>query len=338
MPVRRCLAGGIVPGDRTRTAADRVADVPPFALPLATYRFTCRAEDAVSLPALADPLWRSVFGLALKRSSCIREGEKCRACSLRFDCDYAFLLMGFNRPHTRHGITRHMHTVPPPLIFRCRVRDHASRVPPASTFSVCLALVGTANERLPAVIRAMEGAGRLGLGRKRARFSLAEVVQDGPQPPERLVADSRHGMTPGRPAQVTIPEAPRTIRFLFLSPYLLPSDTDLGQGFGGGRLVMQIIRRISAMHEPYAGHPLDADFRRLKELAAMPFFLDGDIRAEPGYSYHANRKRFLAIRGDFLMRLADCAPLWPWLYLGQWLGVGKQAGKGFGRYQLQVVE
>ncbi len=310
----------------------------PLSLPLAEYRFTCRASDPVSLPALADPLWRSVFGLALRKLSC--HGEKhsdCNGCRLRFDCDYAFLLMGFNRRQDRDGITRTMGTIPTPLIFRCSVQDYSVRVPPGSSFSVHLVVIGMASDRLSTVIRAMETAGSLGLGRRRARFSLEEVVQVGPQPLERLVMAGGEMIAPGLPAQVTIPQVPRTIRFSFLSPYLLPSSTDLDQGLGGAHLIMQIIRRISAMHEPYTGHPLAIDFRSLKELASTPFFLQGDLQAEPGYSYHANKKQFLAIRGGFLMNLSECALLWPWLYLGQWLGVGKQAGKGFGRYLLQEV-
>jgi len=310
-----------------------------FALPLAEYRCTCRAIDPVSLPALADPLWRSLFGLALRLLTCI-EGEhaSCHGCRLRFTCDYAVLLMGFNRTGGRNGITRHMRTIPTPLVFRCRIRDHPILVPQGACFSVRLVLVGTASDRLPAVVRALESAGSLGLGRRRARFTLEEVAQTGPQPPERLVVTGERTVAPGLPAQVAIPKAPRSLRFTFLSPYLLPPGTRIEEGFDGRRLVMQIVRRISAMHEPYSGQPLETDFRGLKHLAATPFFLDGDLQAEPGYSYQANRKRFLAIRGSFLMSLADCAPLWPWLYLGQWLGVGKQAGKGFGRYRLQVTE
>ncbi len=307
-------------------------------LPLAEYRFVFRAIDAVTVPALADPLWYSVFGLALRQLSCTDNRRSCLECPLRFRCDFAFLIRGMHQPGEKNGITRQMHTIPTPLIFHSRVQDAATTFPEGAMFSARILLVGDASNRLTSVVRAMVLAGNLGLGRKRSRFTLVEVLQSGPDRPERLVMSGGRMLANPMPGRTVVPPPPRIFRLLFDTPYLLPASTDLREGFDGARMLMQVVRRISALHEPYTGLPLEADFGRLKRLAAAASFLDGDLQAEEKYSYAGNRKYFLAIRGWFSMSLSGLQDFWPWLYIGQWLHVPKQASKGFGRYRLQVLD
>jgi hypothetical protein len=40
------------------------------------------------------------------------------------------------------------------------------------------------------------------------------------------------------------------------------------------------------------------------------------------------------VMGRWLLR-GELAPLWPWLYLGQWLHLGKNATMGMGAYTLE---
>ena len=310
----------------------------PPNLPFAEYRFTLKALELVSLPAFADPLWRSVFGLALKQLSCIADKQNCKTCLLRHQCDYSFLTSGQNSPPKKIGVTRNMKDIPNPHVFRSRIRDYSPKIPPGASFSLTLILIGNANDRLPSVIRAMVQAGELGLGKKRSKFKLLEVIQAGPGPLERLIMSNQELVATGMPELPVIPASPKVIRFMFQSPYLLPSNTKLDDGLNTTKLIMQIIRRISSLQEPYTGVPAVADFTYLRSLAENPVILDADLEVEPGYSYFGNKKRFSAVRGGMLIDLQNHKELWPWLYLGQWLGVGKQASKGFGRYTVSVVD
>ncbi len=306
-------------------------------LPLAAYTFFFQAIDPVTIPAFAAPQWRSVFGLALRQLSCIADSQLCDSCMLRHQCDFSYLTAGLNSPPEKAGITKKMKNIPNPHVFRCRVRDYPVKVPVGSVFSVTLILIGSANDRLPVVIRAMVRAGMLGFGKKRSKFGLREVIQTGPASPDRLIMTNQQIVAAGAPAVPLIPQAPSLVRFSFRSYYLLPSTTNVEDGFDVTKLLMQIIRRCSSLHEPYTGAPAEADFKHLRSLAEKPDIPAADLDIYPGYSYHGNKKRFSAVRGSFLLDLRGKEDLWPWIYLGQWLNVGKQAGKGFGRYKLAAV-
>ncbi len=308
-----------------------------LSLPFAKYTFIFQAIDSVSLPAFADPLWRSVFGLALRQLSCIADKQQCDTCMLRHQCDYAFLTTGPNSPPEKTGILKQLKNIPNPHVFSCQVQSYSSKIPANAFFSASLILIGKANDRLPAVIRAMVHAGVLGLGGRRAKFRLMEVIQTGPAPLDRLIMTNREIVSAGTPEPVTIPELPGLIRCTFQTPFLLPSNTDLAKGFNATKLIMQIIRRIASLQDIYTEIPLDADFKHLRSLAQQPEILETDLLVEPGYSYHGNKKKFTAVRGAFILNMENHTDLWPWLYLGQWLNVGKQASKGFGRYELTAM-
>ena len=310
-------------------------------IPLARYKFTYQAIDPVSLPAFADPLWRSVFGLALKQLSCIAEDtqlNQCDSCMLRYQCDYSFLTTGPNPPGEKAGITKGMKSIPNPHLFHGEIRDYTVKIPKGATFSTHLVLIGNANERLPAVIRAMVQVGMLGLGGRRSKLRLLEVSQVGPEPLPRLIMANQTILASGRPGPIAPPDPPEAIRFSFITPYLMPSNIPVEEGFDAARLFMQIVRRVSSLHEPYTGTPLEVDFRHLKSLAQIPTILETDLEVRKGYSYASNRKKFIAVRGSFVVSLTTIEELWPWLYLGQWLNVGKLGSKGFGRYSLTETD
>ncbi len=307
-------------------------------LSIAEYTFIFQAIDPVALPAFADPLWRSVFGLALKKLSCMADNEKCEACIHRHDCDYSFLISSPNPPGDKIGVTKHMRTIPNPHIFRSEVKEYSQKIPPGASFSATLILVGRANERLPAIIRAMAHVGMYGLGKKRSTFRLIEVMQTGPNPLDRLIMTNQAIIADGIAGSPSIPPAPERIRFTFLTPYLLPSNTKIEEGLNLTKFLMQIIRRISSLHEPYTGIALEADYKRLRTLAENPSVVESDITVDLAYRYFKDKSKCLAVRGSLLLELEHQDDLWPWIYLGQWLNVGKQASKGFGHYTLTSID
>jgi CRISPR/Cas system endoribonuclease Cas6 (RAMP superfamily) len=61
------------------------------------------------------------------------------------------------------------------------------------------------------------------------------------------------------------------------------------------------------------------------------------LRSHKTIWWSARQGREVEFRG--FLGTVDFAPkdpelFWPFLWLGQWLHIGKQASKGFGRYQL----
>jgi hypothetical protein len=294
------------------------------------------AHNHLTLPLFSDPLRRSVFGLALHQQSCITPDADCAECMLQHQCDFAFFIKGLRPPEAK--MMRKVGTVPLPHIFHSDQCGEAS-IAPGGLFTHGLVLAGAACKRLAAVVRAMEKSGKLGFGRDRAKAELIQVSQvlaGG----ERLLRDRQGEVQESVMEPISVPSAPpgpAALRLQFITPYL-PSDTSFRpETFEIARLLMAVIRRVSLLQYFYMGCPLEADFRALKERAAQSEVINIALRSHKTSCWSARQGRAVELRG--FLGTVDFAPadpelFWPFLYLGQWLHVGKQASKGFGRYQL----
>ena len=300
---------------------------------IAEYRFTFTARDPLTLPVFSDPLRRSVFGLALHQQSCIAPNADCADCMLRHQCDFAFFIKGPRPPEAK--MMRKVGTVPLPHIFHSDQCGEAS-ISPGGQFTHGLVLAGAACKRLPAVIRAMVKSGRLGFGSDRAKAELVQVAQVLPGG-QRLIWDKQGEVQDSIMEQAPVPPAPAALRLHFLTPYL-PSDKSFRlETLDISQLLMAVIRRVSLLQYFYMGCPLEADFRALKECAAQSEVMNIALRSHKTIWWSARQGREVEFRG--FLGTVDFAPkdpelFWPFLWLGQWLHIGKQASKGFGRYQL----
>uniref|UniRef100_UPI0040565A2A CRISPR system precrRNA processing endoribonuclease RAMP protein Cas6 n=1 Tax=Candidatus Electrothrix sp. TaxID=2170559 RepID=UPI0040565A2A len=300
---------------------------------IAEYRFTFTARDHLTLPLFSDPLRRSVFGLALHQQSCITPDADCADCMLGHQCDFAFFIKGLRPPEAR--MMRKVGTVPLPHIFHSDQCGAAS-IAPGGLFTHGLVLAGAACKRLSAVIRAMEKSGQLGFGSDRAKAELIQVSQVLPGS-QRLLRDRQGEVQEGVMEPMPVPSAPAALRLQFVTPYL-PSDTSFRpETLEISRLLMAVIRRVSLLQYFYMGFPLEADFRAIKECAAQSEVIGIALRLHKTTCWSARQGRAVEFRG--FLGTVDFTPaepelFWPFLYLGQWLHIGKQASKGFGRYQL----
>ena len=100
---------------------------------------------------------------------------------------------------------------------------------------------------------------------------------------------------------------------------------------------MTLIRRISQLQYFQAQIKLDTDFIYLKQLAQS---IPRDHQKIKKSYFKSLRKRKNQHQqtagwiGYIDINLQNHQELWEYLYLGQWLNVGKNASMGFGQYQL----
>jgi CRISPR-associated endoribonuclease Cas6 len=303
-------------------------------LTIAEYVFSFEAIDTVTLFAFPDPLWRSVFGLALYEQTCIAPKSECRECMLRFQCDFAFFIKGPRPPHAE--IMRKIDTIPLPHIIHCPQTGQTT-TSAGERFTINLVLVGTGCERLPSVIRAMARAGLMGFGRQRQKGQLVAVSQTSPNLLPRLIMDQQTIVAPSIVEQPEIPSVPAAIRLEFLTPYL-PSDKSFSPNrINITHLLMAIVRKVSLLQYFYTGKRLEADFKKLKEQAVETNIIGVDLHRRKGSYYSARQNRrinYYGLKGSIDFSLENIEDFWNYLYLVQWLHVGKQASKGFGHYRL----
>lgn len=306
-------------------------------LPLARYCFTFRAQDDVRLPEYAGSLLRGQFGASLRKTVCVTGAKQCAGCLLYRTCAYPAI---FETPAPEtHALQKFSH-VPNPYVIEPPPFGTRS-VPAGQPESFNVVLFGRALAQLPLVIFAIQRALAGGLGKERAKVELEAVdwEHDGS---DARVWDAESGRLREHAAGLAVPA------FASTGEALLRIVTPMRLQRQGGPLrahelaprtfVTALLRRISLLFELHAGQP--GIIGDPKALAMRAESLE-DYRALSwvDWTRYSSRQRQTmtlgGVVGTWSLR-GDIGPLLPWLWLGQWLHVGKAAAMGMGGYRLEL--
>lgn len=306
-------------------------------LPLARYVFHYHVADALHLPPYPGGLWHGVFGVRLRELSCVMPpGTDCRGCALLHHCAYSLLFSGPRPPEAER--MRRYDTIPVPHVFQLDP-DPREHVRAGETLRVSLVLVGSANARLPLVVQAMAAAGHQGLGPTRARAWLLEVIQQHPDGTTTPVASKGRLSTSVPPAPPRTPPLPSVLRIQLQSPYKTSAEGVKAGALDPASFLMALVRRCSLLQYFYTDQPLEAPFADLKAASAQARILGQALYQHTASRYaarHGHRVPTGGVIGEVVLDPSGLEPLWPYLHLGQWLNVGKNASMGFGRYVLTL--
>jgi len=315
---------------------------PTVTLPLARYRFTAIFDRDLDLPAFAGPLLRSVFGSALRRGACVTGAPSCTGCPLLQGCAYPAIFEPPPRP-TQFGTS--IHQVPSPWAMEPPPPGLA-RLPAGRPLQWQQVLVGEdVLRRLPAVVQAWQRALHDGFGQRRVRGQLVD--------PACLGADGI--AAPVRPPQGSS-LLPHTTTLTLPGPWAVACDqvhlhihTPLRLQRNGRplrpadlsprKLAADLLRRCNLMLDLHLGiRPAPFDAVALVAQAATLTDDRSQLRWCDGARYSARQKQQTplgGVVGCWTLR-GDVAPLMPWLWLGQWLHVGKETAMGLGGYTLEM--
>ncbi|MFM2058027.1 MAG: hypothetical protein RLY71_2412 [Pseudomonadota bacterium] len=324
----------------------------PDNLPLARYRFTARLEGDLLLPEYAGSLLRGVLGAALRRTACMTGLPACPDCPLWRSCPYPAL---FEVPPQPTQFGQQFSQVPNPYVIE-PPPFRTQRMPLAAGEALVfqLVLVGAeALRQLPLVVHAWQRALRHGLGQARVPGELLDVEQLQPDGSLRPVLGADGRLQPHR-AQLVLAELlpasplnsaapPTRLALDFTTPLRLQHN---GTPLRAAELtprtfVAHLLRRLSLMLELHLGVvPAPFDVAVLLAVAEALQHDSSALRWQDWRRYSARQRQDMAL-GGLVGRWTlhgELAPLLPWLALGQWLHVGKNATMGLGGYQMEIVD
>lgn len=309
--------------------------------PVARYQYSFRLKASLQLPDFAGSLLRGQLGANLRRLVCVTRAPRCDGCGIRSSCAYPTV---FETPApTRHAMQKFSHVpnayvVEPPAPGRRVIEG-------GEALHFGLVLIGRALGQLALVTLALQRAFEQGLGSGGAR-TQGELTSLAWQQPEaggtRLVEiwsrdDGRitaHDATLPLPA----PTPHERLRLDFETPLRLQSQGRplTVSEMTPRKLIADLLRRITLLNEFHASFPESVvDAASLVRAAAV---LEDEKRMRwmdwSRYSSRQNQEMTLGgAVGNWTLRGA-LGPLLPWLHLGQWLHIGKNATMGLGRYTL----
>lgn len=305
------------------------------ALPLSHFRFWFRFDPPSTLPAYAGSAWRGALGHALKRSVCVVRTGACGDCMLYRQCAYPYIFETPPPPDTTK--LRRYDAAPHPFVLR----PGEAR---GCEYPLELILVGRGAGHLPYLIHALERAGHDGIGARRQPLELLSVDQAAPTPPPMWGTVFR----PGEPIRVqppvvpAVPPPPGTVRVCLHTPLRVRrAEHYVGSTeFGFDDFFSPLLRRISLLSHFHTDTPLQTDFAGLTALAQTVPLTRPELRWHDWTRYSSRQKtpvQMGGLVGSFQVdRLPS--PLWPYLWLGQWLHNGKGTSMGLGRYTLECTD
>lgn len=300
---------------------------------LARLRLHFAGEHGHAHEAVPSHVWRSAFGMHLRRQLCLTGAASCEGCHLRARCPYPLIME--TRVDGRHSLLAEGGETPRPYMLRPIV------VPPgeAGCMWLELTLLGSACQHASQVIAALKAAAAGGLGPHRTRWQLEQVQaldeMDGAQP-----------WTPGQapPMPFAIPPVPSGVRLRLETPLRLRlHGRELRpERFSLPLFVAALLRRQSLLHQCFgipAAAPTTAQAQQLIGHSERLRLSETSLRWESRQRWSSRQQRRIPIGGllgGFRID-GELAPLWPWLWRGQWLHLGKSAVMGLGCYRLQVL-
>lgn len=305
--------------------------------PLARYRFDCVAQTPIRLPDYAGSLLRGAFGRALRQVACITRARDCAPCALKAGCPYTAVFAS-GKPLAPHPRLQNSE-IPAPYVIEPPPWG-ARVVEPGAGFVFHMVLIGRAREHLPIVILAWRRALSHGLGPGDGTGDIVAVATETGQTVYTPTQGSIAAHESALPPAPTLTEPPATVTLRFCTPLRLQQN---GNALPPHRLtprplILAAARRASLLAEFHGtdGTPPSVDW---KALATEADALGDQRRLEwrdwTRYSSRQQQTMTLGgVVGDWTLK-GEFAHAWPWLYLGQWLHVGKETVFGLGGYRLE---
>ncbi len=304
-------------------------------LPISEYEFTYIAKDTIYFPCNSGSLWHSVLGKALRELTCLTPNNQCENCVFSSQCDYSGLFHGISTGFTPIQLGSN---VPTPHIIRISNTSNF-QVKPNKLFTVNIVLIGNSYQYLETLIRAMYIAGQSGFGKQRKKAQLIKVLEKKLDGNDQLILDEEIALNAVKPDSIPIPQKPTQVLLKFITPYKPTGKSANKSNLEVDRFLMAIIRRLSLLQYFTTGERLDSDFKQLKKLTeTIPVEANSYWKKNTHQTQQRIKQNYKhGWLGQITLDLREHEPLWQFLYLGQWLHVGKNASMGFGQYKLMRV-
>ena len=313
-----------------------------ISLPLARYRFTAQVLQPLALPEYAGSLLRGQFGAALRSVACMTRQPTCANCPLLRTCPYTRI---FEAPPPEKGQHRlqDFSQIPNPYVME--PPSQGARILDINEELVFhLVLVGQALEQLALVVFALQRALAQGLTRQRVPLELRLVEWLDEQGTPHAVWNHDRQVLADHPTWLQLPAVPAVTDSITLHIHT-PLRLQLqGKPLGVGQLtpralVAALARRAELLMEFHAGQEgWGEDARHITHISEQ--LTDTRDLHWFDWTRFSSRQRQEMTLGGVVGRWSlhgspeTMATLWPWLWMGQWIHVGKNATMGLGRYSL----
>lgn len=303
---------------------------------LARYRVVLTAISTISMPPYAGSTLRGGFGHAFRKMVCTQGPIDCKDCTLKAVCPYPYIFE--TAPFEGAQKLRTYGDVPRPFVID--PLDTRGEYRRGQSFAFDLTLVGRAIDYLPYFLVSFRELGEIGIGKGRGRFQLSQVLTDDGEP----IYDSETQMVHNRNNALSFNDIQRrtesfptdalTVRLL--TPTRITHEGQLTDKLPFHLFWRRLIGRISALAYFHCGESLDLDFKELIAQAETVETVESSLRWKDWTRYSSRQDRKMQLGGlvGSATYTGDLGAFLPFVALGKFLHVGKNATFGLGKYRI----
>ena len=312
-------------------------------LPITRYRFTAIVQQPLQLPDYAGSLLRGQFGAAVRNVACMTRQPTCGGCPLLQTCPYTRVFEAVAPPKGTHMLQDFSH-IPQPYVIE--PPNPGARVLAAGDALVFhVVLLGHALSQLALIVFAMQRMLAQGLTRERVPARLQRVDCVGADDRVQPVWSHQQPTLADHVTALLVPAMPSGLQAITLQIHTPMRLQRQGQPLGVGQLtpralVAAVARRGALQLEFHAGLQGMGQTVQQATQASEALTDEHDLHWHDWTRYSSRQQQAMTLGGVLgrwtLRGGADAlAQVWPWLWLGQWLHVGKETMMGMGGYSVE---
>ena len=304
---------------------------------LARYRLTLTALSTITMPPYAGSTLRGGFGHAFRKMVCTQGPIECRDCTLNAACPYPYIFE--TAPFAGAQQLRTYGDVPRPFVID--PLDTRGEYRKGESFSFQLTLIGRAIDYLPYFLVSFRELGEMGIGKRRGRFRLTHVRADDGESiydgDTQMVHNLNNALSFDdiRGEAESAPRVDLTLRLV--TPTRITHEGALTDQLPFHVFWRRLIGRISALAYFHCGESLEMDFKGLIEKAMSVETTDSTLRWKDWTRYSSRQDGKMQL-GGLVGRVSyagELAAFVPFVALGAYLHVGKNATFGLGKFRVE---
>ena len=303
---------------------------------LARCRVILTARSPIVMPPYAGSTLRGGFGHAFRKMVCTQGPIDCRDCTLKAVCPYPYIFE--TAPFEGATQLRTYGDVPRPFVID--PLDTRGEYRRGESFAFRLTLIGRAIDYLPYFLVSFRELGEIGIGKGRGRFQLTQVLTDGDESiyngNTQMVHNSNNTLSFDKIQHEaeSLPTDALTVHLL--TPTRITHEGQITDELPFHLFWRRLIGRISALAYFHCGESLDLDFKGLIAQAETVQTVQSGLRWHDWtrYSSRQNQKMQLGGLVGSVDYAGDLGVFLPFVALGAFLHVGKNATFGLGKYQV----
>lgn len=339
------------------TQENNATNIADITFPIARYRFTAKVNGALRMPGYSGSLLRGQFGAALRDLACMTRQPTCNNCPLLQTCPYIKIFEAL--PSSEHSLQKFSHipnayVIEPPLA--------TDDLAPFDLFDgdelvFNMVLFGQCVSQLALIIFAWQKAFKRGLSKEKIPLELLKVEYVGEYADEvETVWSSQTAKLLPHQVSLTADCLPnfesvnaatlQTLRLHIYTPLRIQNNgTPLGaNNLNPKTFITTLARRFTLLMEFHAGQSHGDLVPAISTLAEqIQVQSHHNLKWHNWIRYSSRQQQEMNLGGvigtwDLTATQQVWQIIWPWIYLGQWAHVGKNATMGMGHYSAEFLE